>query len=144
MSSPRKHSLLVLRLAMGWLLFYAGITKVLNPDWSAAGYLNNAQTFSGFYEWLASPVLLPFINLINAWGLTILGAMILLGLFTRTASWLAFVLMLLYYFPVLNFPYAGEHSYIVDEHIIYAIGFWILASFHAGNRWGIDSLKLKR
>lgn len=144
MSTPRKCSLMTLRIAAGWLLFYAGITKVIDPDWSAVGYLLNAQTFSGFYEWLASPALLPIVDQANQWGLIILGVMIMLGFLTRTASWVALVLMLLYYFPVLNFPYAGDHSFIIDEHIIYALVFWLLAAFHAGNRWGIDGYMLNK
>lgn len=41
--------LFILRLAMGWVMFYTGITKVLNPNWSAAGYLQGAKTFAGFF-----------------------------------------------------------------------------------------------
>ena len=55
-------SLAILRLAMGWLMLYAGITKVLNPEWSAKGYLTGAKTFTGFYQWLAGPEILPLID----------------------------------------------------------------------------------
>ena len=58
---------------MGWLFLYAGFTKVINPDWSAAGYIGNAKTFSGFYNWFLRPDVLPLTNLINEWGLTLLG-----------------------------------------------------------------------
>lgn len=57
--------LVVARVAMGWLFFYAGITKILNPDWSAAGFLNGAKTFAGFYAWLAQPGLMGIINFVN-------------------------------------------------------------------------------
>ena len=124
--------LLLLRVSLGWLFFYAGITKVLDPNWSAAGYLNSAKTFSGFYQWLASPELLPFTNFINEWGLTLLGAALLLGVFVKWAGVLAAGLMLLYYFPILQFPLVGEHSYIVDEHIIYALAFLLLAATGGG------------
>lgn len=43
-------SLLLLRATLGWLFFYAGLTKVLNPAWSAAGYLNGAKTLPDFYR----------------------------------------------------------------------------------------------
>ena len=134
---------MTLRVAMGFLMFYAGVTKVIDPTWTAAGYLNNAQTFSGFYQWLASPQLLPLINQINQWGLTFIGLFLIFGFFTRTAAWAGLILMILYYFPVLNFPYAGDHSYIVDDHIIYVLVFYVLIVFRAGNRWGIDALRLK-
>ena len=36
------YALLALRLAVGWLYFYSGISKFLEPGWSAAGYLKGA------------------------------------------------------------------------------------------------------
>ena len=130
---------LMLRLSMGWMFFYAGITKVLNPEWSAAGYLNNAKTFTDFYQWLASPSMLPLTNFVNEWGLTLLGIALILGLWTRLSGVLAAGLMLLYYFPILDFPYPNTHAYIVDEHIIYIFAFLLLASLRAGRSWGLDA-----
>ncbi|MEK7098213.1 MAG: hypothetical protein AAB906_05185, partial [Patescibacteria group bacterium] len=59
MTQFQKISLFLLRISLGWLFFWAGITKVLNPTWSAAGYLQGAKTFADFYQWLATPSLLP-------------------------------------------------------------------------------------
>lgn len=120
-------------------MFYAGITKVLNPEWSAAGYLNNAKTFTGFYQWLAQPDILPQINFINEWGLTLLGVSLILGAFVRLSSILGAILMLLYYFPVLQFPLIPPHSYLVDEHIIEALVLILFAALQAGRVWGLDS-----
>lgn len=121
MDKLQKISLVSLRIAMGWLMFYAGITKILSPEWSAAGYLMNAKTFSGFYQWLAGSSLLPLVNFLNEWGLTLIGLALIFGLFVRISSIAGVVLMLLYYFPVLEFPYISKHSFIVDEHIVYAL-----------------------
>ena len=68
MNTFQKISLFLLRVSMGWFIFYAGITKVLNPEWSAAGYLKGAKTFVSFYEWLLQPNILPSINFLNEWG----------------------------------------------------------------------------
>ena len=130
--------LFLLRVAMGWLMFYAGITKVLDPEWSAAGYAVNASTLSGLYEWLASPANLGWINFVNEWGLTLLGISLILGIGVRLSSTLGAVLMLFYYFPILEFPYAGEHSYIVDEHIIYALVLAYFAAVRAGRTFGLE------
>src|SRR3989344_4156816 len=100
----QKITLFLLRIALGWYMFYAGITKVLDPTWSAAGYLKGAKILTGFYGWLASPEILPYINFINAWGLTLLGVSLILGLFIRLSSKLGALLMLLYYIPILKFP----------------------------------------
>ena len=133
------YSLVLLRLALGWLFFYAGITKILNPEWSAAGYLKGAKTFSGLYQWLSGPSALPVINFLNEWGLTLIGISLILGVGVRASSYAGALLMALYYFPVLEFPFIGTHSYIVDEHIIYIISFWVLGVFRAGRMFGIDA-----
>ena len=144
MRKTQRTALLVLRVSLGWLFFYAGITKVLNPEWTAAGYLQNAATFRPLFEWLATPANIGWVNFLNEWGLTLIGAALILGVFVRYASWAGIVLTLLYWFPVLQFPYAGEHSYIVDEHIIYVIGFAVLMVFQAGKYWGLDKFISKR
>lgn len=139
MMVPQKLFLFLLRISIGLLFFYAGISKVLNPAWSAAGYLTHAKTFAGFYAWLASPALLPFINFLNEWGLTLLGAALLLGLFVRLAGTLGAVMMLFYYFPVLKFPYVPPNAFLADEHIIYIFALLVLVVFRAGDTWGMGA-----
>ena len=143
MKSPRDISLVVLRVALGWIFLYAGYTKVIDPTWSAEGYLKGAKTFSGFYGWLASADMLAITNFLNEWGLTLLGVALILGIFVRFSALAAAAMMLLYYFPVLEFPLV-DHSYIVDEHIVYAVAFVVLAVFQAGRAWGLDSMLKSR
>lgn len=139
MTQYQKLFLVLLRLSMGWLFFYAGITKVLNPAWSATEYLNGATTFSGFYQWLASAQILPLTNFFNEWGLTLIGATLILGVFVRLSAVLGAIMVILYYFPVLDFPNVGVHSYLIDEHIIYAVALLLLGSFRAGRIWGLEN-----
>src|SRR3989344_8810091 len=115
-----KFLLTLLRVSLGWLFFYSGITKVLNPTWSAEGYIKGAQTFTATYQLFLQPQILPIVNILNEWGLTLLGVSLVLGVFVRVSSLLGAALMLLYYFAILQFPYPNPHAYIVDEHIIYA------------------------
>ncbi|MFN7088758.1 MAG: DoxX family membrane protein [Candidatus Paceibacteria bacterium] len=139
LSQGQKISLFLLRISLGWLMFYAGITKFLNPAWSAAGYLKNAKTFSSFYQWLARPEILPIVNFVNEWGLTLLGLSLILGWGVRLSSILGAVLMFLYYLPILDFPYPTPHAFLVDEHIIYIFVLLLFASFRAGRVWGFDN-----
>ena len=127
-----------LRISLGILFFYAGITKITDPNWSAARYLKGATTFAEFYNFLLQPNLLPITNFINEWGLTLLGVSLLLGIFVRLSSTLGALLMLLYYIPILNFPYAGAHSFLVDEHIIYIFSLLLVGSLKAGRFWGLE------
>jgi len=138
MNQFQKISLFLLRISLGWLFFYAGVTKVIDPAWSAAGYLNGAQTFTGFYQWLASPQILPLINFFNEWGLTLIGVALILGVIVRLSAVAGAILMIMYYFPVLNFPLVGEYSYLIDEHIVYAWALLLVASLRAGRVWGLE------
>lgn len=138
MSKNSKITLLLLRLGMGWLMFNAGFVKVLDPEWSAAGYLENAQTFPSFFAWFAQPEILPFTDFVNEWALTLLGISLILGIFVRLSTKLGAVLMLLYYFPVLEFPLIKPYYLLVDEHIIYAIVLLVIGALHAGRDGGLD------
>ena len=137
MAQFQKISLFLLRVSLGWLMLYSGINALTTPGWSAAGYLKGAKTFAGFYQWLLQPNILPVINFVNEWALTLLGISLILGVFIRFSAPLGTVLMLLYYFPILQFPYPNTHDFIVDEHIIYALALLVLASLRAGDVWGL-------
>lgn len=143
MTKSQKFSILILRLSLGFLMFYAGVSKVTDSSWSAAGYIKGAKAFSPFYSFLLSPSVLPIINFINEWGLTLLGVSLIFGVFVRLSSVLGIVLMILYYLPILKFPYVGTHSYLVDEHVIYSSVLLILIAFNAGRIFGFDGWLLK-
>jgi len=124
---------------MGWMMFYAGYTKLIDPTWSAASYLTGAKTFPELFNWFLQPSILPAINIINEWGLTLLGVSLILGVFVRFSSMLGAALMMLYYLPILQFPYPNAHAYIVDEHIIYALVLLFFAAIRAGRVWGLEN-----
>jgi len=131
-------SLFLLRITMGCLFFYSGIVKVLDPSWTSVDHLNSAKTFSFFYQWLMNPYILPWVDLISQWGLTLLGVSLILGLLVRFSAPLGSLMMLLCYLAALNFPYVGTHSFLVDEHIIYVFVLLTLTAFDAGRIFGID------
>lgn len=146
MTKFQRVSLFLLRIASGLFFFYAGITKIImysadkgwyDPQFSAAFYLKGAKLFTAFYQALLSPGLLPSVSFVNKWGLTLLGISLILGIGVRLSSVLGVILMLLYYFP-LGFPYPDAHSFIVDQHIMYATSLLVLASFRAGRVMGLE------
>jgi thiosulfate dehydrogenase (quinone) large subunit len=138
MHKSTKISIFILRVLLGIFFAYAGISKIINPDWSASGFLNNAHTFGDLYAWFALPANITWVNLLNEWGLTLIGLALIFGVFTRIVSITGILIMILYYFPSLNFPYAGEHAYIVDDHILYIAVFLVLIKTRAGHFWGWD------
>ena len=141
MTSFQKFFLFLSRITVGWMFFYAGITKVLDPQWSAEGYLKGAKAFTWFFQMLLDPSILPIINFMNKWGLTFLGISLILGLFVRFSSLLGVLLMALYYIA-LGFPYPNPHSYIVDEHIIYISILLFFAAVKAGRFFGLDGKRI--
>ncbi len=133
-----RFSLLLTRVALGGLMFYAGITKVTDSTWSAADYITKASNFPEFYKIFLNPTILPIVNFLNAWGLTILGISLILGIFVRLSSFLGIVLMLLYYFAAGTFPHPNPSTYIIDEQIIYALMLFFFIMIRAGRYWGFD------
>lgn len=139
MTTSQKISLFLLRIATGWMMLYAGATKIMDSNWSAAGYLEGSKMFPSFFHWLLQPSILPTVNFVNEWGLTLLGVSLILGIGVRLSSILGALLMLLYYLPILDFPYPNVHSYIVDEHIIYIFVLLFFAAIRAGHSWGLGN-----
>ncbi len=137
MSKLQSASLFVLRVIMGWFYFYAGITKVLNPAWSSAGYIKGASSAAGLYQMFLNPQILVVVDFMVKWGLVLLGVSLVFGVCVRLSSYLGALLMFLLYLPILKFPFAGEHAYIVDDHIIYIAVLFVLAHFQAGNVCGL-------
>ncbi len=138
MTIQKKILFFVLRVSVGWYMFYAGITKVIDPTWSAEGYLKSAKSFVWLYELFLHPTILPIVNVLNAWGLTLLGVSLIMGLFVKWSTIPGATLMLLYYGAALDFPYPDSHSYIVDQHIIYACVLLLFYIFRVGEMWGLD------
>lgn len=126
--SISSRPLLMLRIALGWLFLYAGVSHILDPQWSAAGYINSAKTFPALYHWLASAQNIGWVNFVNEWGMTLIGIALITGIMLRLASYGGILMMALYYLVILKFPYVGDHSFIIDEHIIYILVLLTIAS----------------
>lgn len=139
MSHTQKIYLFLLRVSFGWIMLYAGYAHLSTPGWSASGYISSAQSFSGFYNWLLSPNVLPIVNLLNEWGLLLLGLSLILGAGIKYSAILGSILMALYYFVILNFPYAGANAFIIDDHIIYILVMLYLREEKAGRFWGLGN-----
>jgi thiosulfate dehydrogenase (quinone) large subunit len=138
----------LLRVFVGWHFLYEGIAKLTSPSWSAAGYLRQARgPFSGLFKWLASqPNLLANADLITMWGLTLVGAFLILGLFTRLASLAGIGLVLLFY--LCNPPFVGyfysiptEGSYlIVNKNLVEVCALVVILVTGSGRFAGLDRI----
>jgi uncharacterized membrane protein YphA (DoxX/SURF4 family) len=135
-----------LRMAIGWHFFYEGLTKIWAGNWTASSYLLNTSGFvSGFYHWIAnSPSVLAVTDVLNMYGLLIIGLALFIGAFIRYASIGAILLLVLYYFAYppfgISFMNSTEgHLFIVDKIFIEAMALlFILISKEKG--FSIDNL----
>lgn len=132
-----KYALVFLRVALGWLFFYAGLAKILNPEWTSAGYLSGAKTFPGLFQWFASAGNIEWVDFLNEWGLLLIGLSLILGLFVRYSSYAGIAMMVLYWLPSLDFPYV-DHGILVDDHVVYILVFYVFIKAKAGEHLGLD------
>ena len=107
LSRTQSAFLVLLRIFIGWHLMYEGIAKLLTPDWTSAGYLENSRwLFSGIFHTLAgSEGALQVVDFLNIWGLILIGIALLLGFLTRYVSIAGMALLSLYY--LANPPFIG-------------------------------------
>ncbi len=127
-------SLVLLRVALGVVFFFAGFSKLMSY-WSAASFLSAASgPFAGFFQAMAGSAL---VDGLNAWGLTLIGVALILGVLLRSASAAGIILMLLYYFA--HFEQNTAHGF-VDQHIIYAIILLMLIGSGVGHALGLDAV----
>jgi thiosulfate dehydrogenase [quinone] large subunit len=138
----------VLRVLVGWHFLYEGIAKLTAPSWSAAGYLKQARgPFAGLFKSLAAqPDLLANADLITMWGLTAVGLLLILGLFTRLASLGAIGFILLFY--LCNPPFVGyfysiptEGSYLIVNKNLVELGALVVILVTGSGRFaGLDRI----
>lgn len=137
------YALVLGRFTMGWILLQAGLVKLFDPNWTAAGYLTHAispdNPFATLFLSLAGS---PVIDWLVIWGLTLTGVGVLFGAALRFNAFWAAVIMLSFWASHLQgglmqgFPV--EHGWFMTEHLVYAALLMGLASFGAGQVFGVD------
>jgi thiosulfate dehydrogenase [quinone] large subunit len=111
----------LMRIGIGWHFAYEGLTKLLDPTWTAKGYLESAGWLGAeVFHWMAAnPAVLQVVDLLNAWGLFVIGVALILGCFTRIAAILGALLLMLYYVahPSLFGTTSGvaEGTYLIQQ-----------------------------
>ncbi len=138
--------LVLLRIFVGWHLLYEGIAKMVIPDWTSAGYMENSRwLFSGlFHSLAASEGALQVVDFLNVWGLILIGLALMLGLLTRYISIAGMALLSLYY--IANPPFIGTdfgiplegHYLFINKTFVEIIALGVLAVFPSGLYFGID------
>lgn len=111
---------------------HAEAWKMLTPEQMTLGSVPAAIT----------PV--DTINQQTIWSLIILGALLIMGLFTRVAAFIGAGMLLMFYLPmppwpgVPDSPANNEHSFIVNKNLIEAIALLAVACMPTGQWFGVD------
>jgi uncharacterized membrane protein YphA (DoxX/SURF4 family) len=144
--------LTLLRVAIGWHFLYEGLVKLLMRDWSSAQYLDvSSWIFAPFFHWMAAtPNVLAVVDFLNIWGLILVGAALMLGVFTRFASVCGMVMLLFYYlanppFVGLDFGVVNEgHYLVVNKNMIEFFALAVVLFFPTGSILGFVVLLLRK
>jgi uncharacterized membrane protein YphA (DoxX/SURF4 family) len=144
--------LALLRIVIGWHFLYEGLVKIFDPTWSARSFIEGSRwIFGDLFRWMASgDTGIWIINTFNAYGLALIGLALILGLFTRYASWAGVGMLLMYY---LAYPPFGGYSYgalsegnylIVNKNLVELFALLVLAFTQSGQFFGLDMLKHRK
>lgn len=138
--------LVALRVAIGWHFLYEGLYKMLKTGWTSKHYLTDADGWfsESFMDIANNPSMLAFVDMLNVWGLTLIGAGLIVGCLTRYASMAGIVMLLLFY--VSHIPFIGasyllpaEGNYLwLDKNIIEACALMVVIVFPTSHIIGID------
>ena len=145
---PAMIAITLLRVVIGWHFLYEGVSKLTSTTWSAAGYMKASRgPLAEFFRWIASqPHLLDNANLITMYGLTIVGVLLMLGLFTRLAAAGGIAFILLFYLcnpPFIGYFYAipTEGTYlIVNKNVVELCALVVILLTGTGRFAGLDGI----
>lgn len=143
--------LTLLRVLIGWHFLYEGLVKVFTPGWTAAAYLNGSfGPFSSLFKMMANnDSVLKIVNILNEWGLILIGLGLFIGLFSKACKISGILLLTLYYLAYPPFAQFGinihaEGSYwIVNKNLIEMAALLVLYLFPSSYITGIDSFIFK-
>ncbi|RPJ78193.1 MAG: DoxX family protein [Acidobacteria bacterium] len=137
-----------LRVLVGWHFLYEGIRKLTSASWSASAYLRQTRgPFANLFEWLASDTnMLAYADQITMWGLTVVGVLLILGLFTKLASLAGIGFLLMFYFanpPFVGYFYSipSEGSYLIVNKNLVELGALVVILVSGSGRFaGLDAI----
>jgi len=131
------YALVSARVAIGWLFFDAGVSRLTDPTWSVAqfGHVTSSGSLAGLWTtgeqsvgWL--------VGLAIVWGLVLVGAMLIFGAAVRLGAGLGAAIVALLWtadLPIGSAPF-------VDLYVVYVlVVLFGLAAFGAGRIAGLDA-----
>ncbi len=151
-SNKQLFGLTFLRVLIGWHFLYEGLVKFYTPGWTAKPYLLGAVgPFAPMFKSMAAHTqLMVIIDLLNEWGLVLIGLCLFIGLLSKPAKLLGIVLLLFYYlaYPPFASPGGSAHMegsyWVVNKNLIEMASLLVLYLFPSSRITGIDRYLFKR
>jgi thiosulfate dehydrogenase [quinone] large subunit len=139
--TPMERALIVyFRLAMAWTFLYAASHQVFVPSFSVVGFLSHTKTFHDVFVVFTTPTMAPITTFLVEYGHLLIGLSLLTGLMVRVSASFGVLLMILYWFAHMDWPYIeNTNNFIMDYHLIYAGVLVYLVVKRAGHVWGLDA-----
>ncbi len=133
------------RLSIGWIFLHAGFDQVMQPHFSATGFLSHTRTFHAAFAIFTGPRIAPVVSLVVEWGQVLLGLSLVLGALVRVSAVFGIVLMLTFYLAHMDWPYDENRFYfVVGPHLIYAAILYYLLVKRSGHVLGLDGWVTRR
>ena len=145
-STYQIFALTLMRILIGWHFLYEGLVKLNTPGWTAKSYLLGSvgPLAPVFINMAQSESILKVVDILNQWGLILIGLSLFMGLFSKAGKIFGIILLSFYYLAYPPFAGLGinahvEGSYwIVNKNLIEMAALFVLYVFPSGNITGLD------
>ena len=138
-STTEKSLLLYFRFAMAWTFLYAASHQVFVPSFSVVGFLQHTKTFHDVFVVFTTPTMAPITTFMVEYGHLLIGLSLLFGLMVRVSAAFGVLLMIVYWFAHMDWPFIeNTNNFVVDYHLVYAGVLVALIATRAGHVFGLD------
>src|SRR5437763_925237 len=138
-SAVERSLIVFFRLTMAWTFLYAASHQVFVPSFSVVGFLSHTKTFHDEFVVFTTPAMAPITTFLVEYGHLLIGLSLLTGLMVRVSASFGVLLMCIYWFARMDWPFIeNTNNFIVDYHIVYAGVLVYLIVKKAGQVWGLD------
>jgi len=141
-----KHSIVLMRIFIGWHFLYEGIVKLYNPDWTSYGYLASAQgPFRPVFLALTSEAILGWVDILNMTALIFVGIALILGFFEKLGALVGIGLLAMYYLAHPSFPWLIEVNvegsyWFVNKNLIELVACLVIYQFPTSQHFGLKRI----
>jgi len=141
-NSPMEKSLILyFRFVMAWTFLYAASHQVFVPSFTVVGFLSHTKTWHDVFVVFTTPTMAPITTFLVEYGHLLIGLSLLFGLMVRVSAAFGVLLMIVYWFAHMDWPFIeNTNNFVVDYHLVYAGVLVYLIVKRAGHVFGLDAI----